>query len=311
VDGTKSTAEAPVGVYQVDQDRLDLSPSNTDPGPPPTITNGDLTVHARTISLTMASQLVKADTDVRSVMDKKADQGRGAGGRGDAAANGATKLPSLLKQDQPVTIRSNRLEYDGAKSHALYTGAARLTQPGGTELQGDSIEIDDDSGNIAGRGKVRTRMMLDDVDPKTNQKKTTETIGNSDVFVYEDAKRQATYTATGTVLAHLVGPAGDVTGRRIDLFLKEGASELDHAEAEGDVLTVEPERTARGRHLTYKTADGNYVMTGSPVEIVQKSETSCKKTLAGVVRFQRASDNITTEGSPVTTTNVPCPGTRD
>jgi hypothetical protein len=47
------------------------------------------------------------------------------------------------------------------------------------------------------------------------------------------------------------------------------------------------------------------------VEIVQKSETSCKKTLAGVVRFQRASDNITTEGSPVTTTNVPCPGTRD
>ena len=45
-----------------------------------------------------------------------------------------------------MTIRSNRLEYDGATSHALYTGAARLTQPGGTELQADTIEIDDKSG---------------------------------------------------------------------------------------------------------------------------------------------------------------------
>ena len=320
VDGTRSTAEAPVGIYQVDQDRLDLSPSSNDPGPPPTVTNGQLTVHARTISMTMTTQLLKADTDVRSVMDRKAEPVRAAGGRGEAPAGANdTKLPSLLKQDQPVTVRANRLDYDGATSHALYTGSARLTQPGGTELQGDSLEIDEDSGNLTGRGKVRTRMMLDDVDPKTKAKKSTETIGNSDLFVYEDAKRLATYTATGTVLAHLVGPAGDVTGRRIDLFLKEGSSELERAEADGDVTTIDTERTARGRHLTYTAADETYVMGGSPVEVVQKSEQkpgqqpdSCKRTLAGVVRFRRGIENSQTiEGSPVTTTTVPCTGTRD
>ena len=38
VDGTRTTAEAPIGLYQVEQDRLDLSPSASDPGPPPTVT---------------------------------------------------------------------------------------------------------------------------------------------------------------------------------------------------------------------------------------------------------------------------------
>jgi hypothetical protein len=77
------------------------------------------------------------------------------------------------------------------------------------------------------------------------------------------------------------------------------------------VTAIEANRTAQGRHLTYTAADETYVMTGSPVEVVQKEPTSCKKTLAGVLRFQRAVDNIQTEGSPVTTTNIPCPGTSD
>jgi lipopolysaccharide export system protein LptA len=308
VDGSQ-TAEAPIGLYQVDQDRLDLAPSTTEPGPPPTVTDSQLTVHARTISMTMGTERLRAETDVRSIMERKPDAGRGAQGK----TQEQPKLPSLLKQDQPVTIRSNRLEYDGAASHALYSGSARLTQPGGTELQADTIELDDKSGNLAAHVKVRTKMLLDDVDPKTKQRTSTETIGTSDDFLYEDAKRLATYTSTGTVLAHLVGPTGDLTGNRIDLFLKQGANELERLEADGTVTTVESNRTARGRHLTYTAADETYVMVGSPVEVVQKevNATSCKKTLAGSLRFQRAVDSIQTEGSPVTTTNIACPGTRD
>jgi LPS export ABC transporter protein LptC len=307
VDGTQSTAEAPIGIYHVAQDRLDLSPSTTDPGPPPTVTNGQLTVHARTINLTMGTQVLRAETDVRSIMDRKGGGGRGKPGSG--GAQDAAKLPSLLHQDQPVTIRSNRLDYDGAASRAVYSGAARHSQPGGTDLQGDTIELDDKSGNLSSKGKVRTRMMLDDVDPKTKQRRSTETIGTSDVFTYDDAKRLAVYTASGTVLAHLVGPTGDVTGRTIELYLKKDGNELERAEAEGDVTTIESGRTARGRHLTYTAADETYVMVGSPVEVIEKSETSCKQTLTGLLRFQRAVDHIATEGTPVRTTEVPCTGT--
>jgi lipopolysaccharide export system protein LptA len=110
-----------------------------------------------------------------------------------------------------------------------------------------------------------------------------------------------------------VGPTGDLTGNRIDLFLKQGANELERLEADGTVTTVENNRTSRGKHLTYTAADETYVMVGSPVELVQKEKdsTSCKKTLTGSLSFQRAVDGFTTEGSPVTTTNIACPGTRD
>jgi lipopolysaccharide export system protein LptA len=310
VDGDR-TAEGPVGLYQVDQDRLDLTPSTTDPGPPPTVTDGQLIVHARTISMEMGTQKLKAETDVRSIMDRKPDAARGSPGQAPQQPKDQTKLPSLLKQDQPVTIRSNRLEYDGASSRAVYSGSARLTQPGGTELQADTIDLDDKSGNLIANVKVRTKMLIDDVDPKTNKRTSTETIGTGEHFVYEDAKRLATYTSTAPNLAHLVGAQGDLTGLRIDLFLKQGQNELERLEADGTVTTIESNRTAQGRHLTYTAADETYVMVGSPVEVVQKEPTSCKKTLAGVLRFQRAVDNIQTEGSPVTTTTIACPGTRD
>jgi lipopolysaccharide export system protein LptA len=305
VDGTSATAEAPVGVYRVEQDRLELSPSTTDPGPPPTVTQGELTVHARTIGMAMGSERLQADTDVRSIIERKAQPGKDA----PPGANDDTKLPSLLKQDQPVTIRSNKLDYDGAASHALYSGAARLTQPGGTDLQADSIELDDKSGNLTAKGNVRTTMMLEDADPKTGQRTVTKTTGSGDTFVYQDDKRLATYTATGATLAHMVGPQGDVTARRIDLYLEQGGNELQRAEADGEVTTIEGNRVAKGRHLTYTASDATYVMVGTPVEVVQKETTSCKRTLAATLRFQRAEDNIQTEGRPVTTTNIACPAT--
>jgi LPS export ABC transporter protein LptC len=304
VDGANTTAEAPVGVYRVEQDRLELSPSTTDPGPPPTVTDGELTVHARTIAMAMGTERLQADTDVRSIIERKAEPKKGAQGRKDD-----TKLPSLLKQDQPVTIRSNKLDYDGGASHALYSGAARLTQPGGTDLQADSIELDDKSGNLTAKGNVRTTMMLEDTDPKTGQQTVTKTIGTADTFVYQDDKRLATYTATGTTLAHMVGPQGDVTARRIDLYLEEGGNALQRAEADGEVTTIEGNRVAKGRHLTYTASDSTYVIVGTPVEVVQKETTSCKRTLAATLRFQRAEDNIQTEGRPVTTTNIACPAT--
>ena len=60
------------------------------PGPPPTVTNGQLTVHARTISMTMRTQKLKADTDVRSMMDRKPDAGpRARRGQATAGREGA------------------------------------------------------------------------------------------------------------------------------------------------------------------------------------------------------------------------------
>jgi lipopolysaccharide export system protein LptA len=246
---------------------------------------------------------------VRSVLQRKSPQKDGRGGRG--AGNDTTHFPSMLKQDENVTITANRLDYDGASSRARYVGAARLSQ-GTTEVKGDVIDIDDKSGNLNARTGVRTKMKLEDVDPKTNQRVLTDTTGTGDTFAYDDAKRLAVYTGTPTSQSRLVGAQGDVTGDRIELYMKEDTNELERLEAEGKVVVIESTRTAFGKHLSYTAADDTYVLTGPTVELYEPQDNACKRTRAQSFKFRRGVDNIETSGKPVDTQpGVACPARRD
>ena len=79
----------------------------------------------------------------------------------------------MLKQDAPVNVTSNRLDYDGV-AEATYSGNAMLWQDK-SRIEGETIVLNDDTGNLTARVKVRTTMMLQDEDPKTKVRKLTET----------------------------------------------------------------------------------------------------------------------------------------
>ncbi len=321
-DGPQVVADAPRALYHVDTGRIDLSPSD-DPGPSaPRVSDGRVTVEARTIEMSLGTRLLKADTRVRSSMmpERKAAaplasttaagrRGTAAPAPAPAAADSQARVPSLLKQDQPVTVTSNRLEYDGAAGHAIYSGNARLWQ-GETKVNGDTIIVDDKTGNLEARVKVRTDMMLEEVDPKTNVRKTTHSVGESDTFLYDDAKRLATYTGK----AHLIGSEGDVTAERLELFLLPDVNELDRAEgygANGTVIVKEEGRVATGARLTYTAKNQSYLMTGTPVEAVETTPPDCKKSFGAVLTFQRAVDTIEMKGNGVVRaeqTKIACPG---
>jgi LPS export ABC transporter protein LptC len=280
-DGTDVVADATHALYHVDKDQIDLSPSDA-PGPTtPRVTDGRVTVEARTIEFALTSRKLKADTKVRSSM-AAATPGKDTG-----------KVPSLLKNDQPVTVTSNRLEYDGDAGHAVYSGGARLWQ-GDTKINADTIIVDDKTGNLEARTAVHTDMMLDDVDPKTNAKKPVRSVGEADHFIYDDAKRLATYTGH----AHLVG-SQDVTAEKLELYLLSGANELDHAEgygANGEVIVKESSRVATGSRLTYTAKDQTYLMTGTPVKVVEATPPDCKESVGAVLTFRRAADTIDLKG---------------
>ena len=104
-----------------------------------------------------------------------------------------------MKQDQPVNVTSKQLDYDGAAGVATYTGAARLWQDQ-TQIQGDTIVVDDRSGNLTARGHVSSVMFFDETDSKTQKKQPVQTTATADQLVYDDAKRLATYT---------IGPDGE------------------------------------------------------------------------------------------------------
>jgi LPS export ABC transporter protein LptC len=305
-----TTGEGPRAIYRVVDDTLQLTLSTGDPGPPPRISDERMSVEAATVTLGLTTRKLEAETNVRSSLQPSKTGGRSSGGRGRANGSGDKgRLPSMLKSDEPVLVNSNRLEYDGT-SNAVYTGDARLFQ-GQTSVQGATITLDDRNGNMTSRGKVRTVMFFDDVDPKTKERKPAQTTATADLLVYEDAKRLATYTTGPTANAHIVGPQGDVTADTIQLFLKPSANELERAEADRKVDVKEGQRRAKGDHLTYTSADETYVMNGNPLELERYAPGECTRTMGVTLRFVRGEeDTLVVDGipgvTPFNTKPIPC-----
>lgn len=324
-DGPQVAADASRAIYHVDRDTIELS-STPEPGPPsPRVSDGRVTVEARAIDFSLGTRKLTADTKIRSSMVPQSRPAPGARaaappagrsappppqarGAAPPPAADAVHLPGMLKQDQPVTVTSNRLAYDGAAGHAVYSGSARLWQ-GDTSVRADTIIVDDKSGNLEAHTGVRTEMTLDETDRKTGARTATRTIGEADGFVYDDAKRLATYTGK----AHIIGSEGDVTGERIELFLKRDANELERAEgygANGTVVVKETGRTATGSRLTYTVENETYVMTGTPVVAIETAPPDCKKSVGAVLTFQRAVATVSTAGNGVIRSmqnQIPCP----
>ena len=300
VDGD-TIADAPRAVNQVAQDSFDLSLSPGDPGPQPSVNDGRVLVYARTINFSINTRKLRAEGDVRSsVQPSRADQDKPATppqakGRGGTAET--AKMPSMLAQDQPVNATSTKMDYDGAAGLATYTGQAKLWQEK-TQVQGDVIVVDDKSGNLTARGHVRSVMFFEQVDEKTKKKQAVQSTATGDAMVYEEATRIATYTTGPTAQAHLVGEEGDVTGEKIQLFLKEGSNELDRAEADGKVTVIEGVRTATGQHLVYTPANETYVMTGTPVQVTErKTPQECRVSDATTLTFRKNAEAMTMENN--------------
>ena len=158
--------------------------------------------------------------------------------------------------------------------------------------------MDDKTGNLEATGAVQTEMTLDHVDQKTGARTPTPTKGSAELFVYDDAKRLATYTDK----AHIVGPNGDVSAEKLELFLKPAANELERAEgygANGTVVAKEPFRTVSGARLTYTAKTEIYLMTGTPVRVVETKPPDCSENVGAVVTFQRAVDTVSMSGNGV------------
>jgi lipopolysaccharide export system protein LptA len=306
-DGTRLSAEAPRALYHFAADRIDLSPFDKEPGPTPFVNDGQFLVEARNIQMSPTSQKLTADTSVRSTVQPKSKQKATTNGAG----NQDTRMPVMLEQDRPVYVASNKLSYDGV-SEATYTGKARLWQDNSqSKIDAETIVLNDRSGNLTAQTNVTTTMMLNNADPKTKEKVPTLMTVTANDLVYEDAKRLAVYTGTPAKQANMKGAQGDITGDRIDLYLAEKGGELERAESHGNVTVREAIRTVKGQVLVYTSATDTYVMTGNPVEAIEReTATTCKKMLGTTLTFRRAIGSISADASGVNlvkSETIPCP----
>ncbi len=198
---------------------------------------------ATRVDVTLAGPTLKATGAVKSVLQPA---GKGGGKR-----RRDEKMPSMLKPDQPVNVTADDLSYDGAASHATYTGNAQLWQ-GDMSVRAQTLVLDDKT-----RRPDRHRRGRDADQPRSRptrrrrRRGAVRSLATSKDFKYEETSRRATYTTD----AHLSGPQGDLTAKRIELYLKPSGDELDRAEAYEAVTLLESGRRTTGDRMTYFAGD--------------------------------------------------------
>src|SRR3954471_15083878 len=255
----KMAAQAAAVHYDIEKGILALS--GKEPGMlVPHVANEQIIVDAATIDVTLAGPKLKANGNVRSTL-KPASKKPGE-------AVNDVKMPAMLKQDLPVIVVADALDYDGVSSKGTYTGSAQLVQ-GQTSIKGASIVVDDKAGNLAATGGVVTTTVLEQTSNGEKKKDRVASTATAADFKYDDAARRMTYTKG----AQMSSADGDMTAARIELFLKPSGDELERAEAYEGVVLREQARETTGSKLIYTTADETYVVTGAPVKIVDQ----CKR----------------------------------
>ena len=127
----------------------------------------------------------------------------------------------MLKQDKPVNVTADALDYNGTTSKATYTGNAQLWQDE-TSIKGKSIVLDDKTGDLSASGSVATVTVRDDLD-QNRKPQRVRSVATATDFRYEEAEHRATYTGG----AHMISPSGDITASKIELYLKASGDELE------------------------------------------------------------------------------------
>ena len=310
VDAPDITGEGPQAIYAIDKSRIEILSTDSYPGPAPRVSDGKISVTARTVAFTLGTRELAADTKVKSTVLARQDRGRG---------QQASRTPSMLKQGEPINITANRLQYLGATGRATYSGNVSMWQDlpdgDGAHLKGDTLIVDDKTGNLEVKGNAVTAFTLEDTDKTTGQKKKSKTTGKADHFEYDDAKRIALYTGN----AQFDSPQqGNLTAPRIQVTMKTATNEVERLEAwaQGKIVTVkESLRTVTGIHLTYTAANDTYVMVGTPVIVIEEQNGSCQKGTGSSLTFVRGTEfgNWTLAGLGTARGNVtavPCTGVK-
>lgn len=265
--------------YALDAGTLELTGSEP-ASLTPHIVNDQITVDAARVDVTLQGPIVKATGAVKSVLQPKK--------KGSQTSETDLRMPSMLKQDQPVNVTAEALDYNGADAKAVYTGKALLWQ-GDTQIKAPTISFDSKLGDLDTTGPVAIVAMMSQ-EGKDGKPERVRSLGTADRFQYEDAKRRGVYTGA----AHLRGPQGDLTADRIELFLEKDGDALERLEGYDAVSLRSATRKTTGTRLSYFGVDGRYVVTGAPVKAVDECG---RETVGRTLTFFKATDRIVVDGN--------------
>lgn len=245
----------------------------------PRMDDGRGFIQARTISIDLDGPNIDAARDVKGVLS-----------RSGAADSTSAVRPGLFAEGDPIHFVAQRFLYDAETSLATYGAGARLWQ-GSTEFRGQSIVIDETTGNIAARGAVQTRTTMLQED-ELDEVVETLTVGTGGTLSYDNRRRHITYATEAT----LSNPLSTLNGETVELFLHEDARTLDRIRAAGEVALELEARSVTAATLLYDDREGRYDLTGDPVSVVEQMAGQCRETTGRSVTFYTTGDSISADG---------------
>lgn len=270
-------ATSNLATYRIAAGTLALSGKEGATGP--RIKDDTLTIDADAIAVTLAPRKMVATGKVRSAL---LPPGKPKGG------GAAGKRPGLLGDKDPVNIIADSLIYDEASRRGEYKGQAVLLQ-GQTQINADSLTIDESKGDLIAVGKVITSLPFVRKDA-TAGTPSPSTIGRGGSFTYTDQARRATYDTA----AMLDGETGNLRAEKIEIVLAAGENSLARLDASEKVTAIVDKRTVTGARLAYVPADEKYVVTGAPVTMV---DADCQELSGKTLTFFKASDRVQVDGN--------------
>ena len=279
--------QAASGEARYDPMKGSLRLTGVESGALPRVADDQVTIDGMTIDVALEGRLMKASGGVKTTLRAST-----------AKASDTTKLPGLMKQDQPANVNADALDYQGASGQAIYTGNATMWQ-GETAVRADSIAIDQSKGDFLAAGNARSTIVLD----------TGNSIARAAEIRYADAAHTITYlsskNAAGAVTAQpqLSGPQGDLRADRIEVILAPQGSHVDRLEAYTNVTLKLDTRNAAGERLTYFADEERYVMSGAGTKSVKVIE-ACRETTGRTLTFFKATDRIIVDGNDETRTQT-------
>lgn len=216
----------------------------------PRVSDPGILTTAGAIRLNRAKGEAVAEKDVKTTYNEVKEQPQGA----------------LLASGDPIHVTAQTMT--ARQETARYTGGARLWQ-GANIVQAQVIEFNSDKRSIQATGSSGRPVTTVLVQRDRTGKVTPVNITSSRLS-YNDLDR--TIRFEGGVVMKTAD--GTLTAQRLDAFLvaraqqanakaASGASQLDHAVAQGRVDLQQPGRRAQGERLLYTAAESKYVLTGT------------------------------------------------
>lgn len=187
----------------------------------------------------------------------------------------------------PIFITAERADAQNEVGVAVYTINARGWQDDNF-IKADRIELYQDDKRMAASGNVESALYQTRRETSPGKREVVPGFATAERMTYSDSDRKIHYE--GNVKARQ--GTDRIEASSVDVYLKEETSEVDHLNADGNVVLTQPGRRGVGDKLAYTSEDGRAVLTGKSARVddVEKGAT-----MGSQLTFYSRDDRISVE----------------